>query len=29
MLQKRLVDNAPRPVSAEQMHELFAGALHY
>jgi hydroxyacid-oxoacid transhydrogenase len=29
MLQKRLVDNAPRPVDAGQMHELFAAALTY
>jgi hydroxyacid-oxoacid transhydrogenase len=29
MRQKRLVDNAPRPVSHEQMRDMFAGALHY
>ena len=29
MLQKRLVDNAPRPVDAGQMHQLFSAALHY
>ncbi len=29
MLQRRLVDNAPRPVDAAQMHQLFAAALRY
>ena len=29
MLQKRLVDNAPCPVDAARMHQLFSAALHY